>query len=185
MKTKAREGIAKIETLTDYLEGLTVRATIEDLAARLTALDVSANDVAEYAQFSEEHYRRNLMRSGPLYHLLVLCWRSGQRSPIHNHAGSTCGVRVLSGVATETLFEPSPCGLLKPTSTSELTSGQVTATQDSNIHQVSNLQPAGTDLITLHIYSPPLLRMDTYSLTDNTVGEFKPVIFEHIHGSGI
>ncbi|MFQ5502740.1 MAG: cysteine dioxygenase family protein [Phycisphaerae bacterium] len=185
MTIKATESNAGIKTLTDYLDGLTVRATIEDLAAHLTALDVCANDVAEFAHFSEEHYRRNLMRSGPFYHLLVLCWRSGQRSPIHNHAGSTCGVRVLSGVATETLFEPSPCGLLRPTSTSDLTAGQVTATQDSNIHQVSNLQPAGTDLITLHIYSPPLLRMDTYSLTDNTVSEFRPVIFEHIHGSGI
>ncbi|MFQ5411062.1 MAG: cysteine dioxygenase family protein [Phycisphaerae bacterium] len=185
MKTKASEDIAGLETLTDYLNGLTVRATIEDLAARLTELDISTADVAEYARFSEKQYRRNLMRSGPLYHLLVICWRSGQRSPIHNHAGSTCGVRVLSGVATETLFEPSPCGLLRPTTTSDLTAGQVTATQDSNIHQVSNLQPAGVDLITLHIYSPPLLRMDTYSLTDNTVGEFRPVIFEHIHGSGI
>ncbi len=62
--------------------------------------------------------------------------------------------------------------------------GESTALQDADIHQVSNLQAEGTDLVTLHIYSPPLLRMDTYSLTDATVGEFIPMIYE-MHGSGI
>jgi hypothetical protein len=34
-------------------------------------------------------------------------------------------------------------------------------------------------LIMLHVYSPPLARMDTYSLTDRHVGEFPPTVFEH------
>ncbi len=92
---------------------------------------------------------------------------------------------MLEGQLTETGFESTPSGLMKPTVTTEMLSGGVCAAQDSDTHQVSNLQAAGVDLITLHIYSPPLLRMDTYSLTDATVGEFIPTILSHMDGSGI
>ena len=92
---------------------------------------------------------------------------------------------MLSGVATETLFASSPSGLLKAVSSRDFTSGQIAVSEDADTHQVSNLQNAGTDLVTLHIYSPPLLRMDTFSLTDRTVGEYRPMIDDQIHGSGI
>ena len=41
-----------------------------------------------------------------------LCWRNGQRSPIHNHRGSNCGVKVLRGVATETTFARAANGMI-------------------------------------------------------------------------
>ena len=116
---------------------------------------------------------------------VLLCWRSGQRSPIHNHPGAVGGVRVLRGIATETLFDFGPCGLVKATFSRDLRTGDVAASQDSDMHQLSNLQVEGQDLMTLHIYSPPLLRMRTYSLTDRSTGEFRPEIFEHSFGSGI
>ncbi len=40
--------------------------------------------------------------------------------------------------------------------------GYVCAAEDSDIHQVANMQAAGKDLVTLHIYSPPIVRMNTY-----------------------
>lgn len=175
----------RLSALLDYLDGLTERAPLEELERRLRTLDLSVDDVTEYVRFNESSYRRNLVQGGPWYHLLVLCWRSGQRSPIHNHAESTCGLKVLRGVATETKFEMTPSTLVKAISSRDLVNGHIAASQDDDIHQVSNLQEAGSDLITLHIYSPPLLRMRTYSLTDRTVGEYVPEIFEHCHGSGI
>ncbi len=177
--------IDKLESLFEFLDGLKQRATIKALHRELAALDVAFDDVAEFATFSEDTYVRNLIREGPWYHLLAICWRSGQRSPIHNHAGSTCGLKLLKGVATETVFKRSPNSLMYPTRSHDLQVGEIAVTQDSDVHQVSNLQAPGEDLVTLHIYSPPLLRMDTYSLTDRTVGEFRPVFFEHDFGSGI
>lgn len=171
--------------LVDYLDNLAERAPVEELQTRLESLDLSIDDVKDFIQFGETRYRRNLICQGEFYHLLAICWKSAQRSPVHDHAQSTCGFRVLTGTATETSFEKSPCGLIKPVATEDFVTGQVVATQDADIHQVSNLQPKGDDLITLHIYSPPLLRMDTYSITDDQVSEYRPVIFEHAHGSGI
>jgi cysteine dioxygenase len=92
---------------------------------------------------------------------------------------------VLTGVGTETKFEFTPCGLIKAVSSKDVRMGEIVASQDADIHQVSNLQPAGTDLITLHIYSPPLLRMDTYSLTDGSIKEYTPIIHEYTMGGGI
>ena len=62
--------------------------------------------------------------------------------------------------------------------------GAVIGSQDSDLHQVSNLQPAGADLVTLHIYSPPLLWMGTYSLTDTTRGQ-EPMFLEFSEAAGI
>jgi len=177
--------IAQLARLVDFLDGLCARATVEELDEQLTSLNVTTRDVSEFLHFSKSRYLRNLVCDGQYYHLLVMCWRSGQRSPIHNHAGSTCGLRVLTGTATETVFEPTPCSLLKAVRSHDMVAPEVVVTQDADIHQISNLQAEGSDLVTLHIYSPPLLRMDTFSLTDKSVGEFRPMVDEHLHGSGI
>lgn len=176
--------IPVLRPLFEYLDHLTERATVEGLTAVMTDLDVRLEDVAEHVRFNEKRYLRNLFRKGTWYHALVLCWRSGQRSPIHNHAQSTCGLHVLSGVATETRFEATPSGLLKAVNSVDMACGDLVVSQDADVHQISNLQEAGQDLVTLHIYSPPMLRMDTYSLTEPTIGEYRPEILEHM-GSGI
>jgi cysteine dioxygenase len=175
----------KLVPLVDYLDGLTARAPLAGLEERLRALPITVADVADYVRFKEDHYLRNLVSGGPWYHLLVICWRSGQRSPIHNHAESTCGLKVLRGIATETKFEMGPCELVKAVLSRDLPAGHVAASQDADMHQLSNLQVEGTDLITLHIYSPPLLQMRTFSLVDRSIGVFRPEIWEHGFGSGI
>ncbi len=176
---------SSLRSLMGYLDGLTTRATVASLQSALDALDISPEDVREYVRFSDDRYLRNLMFEGQHYHALILCWRSGQRSPIHNHAKSTCGLRVLQGIATETIFESTPCGQVKAVSSFDRGVGEVSASQDTDIHQVSNLQLDGQDLITLHIYSPPLLKMDTYSLNNAVIGEFRPEVLQHAFGSGI
>jgi len=174
-----------LESLLDRLDALTRRARVAELRDWLEQTAVSLDDVSRFARFGERNYLRNLVRGGTWYHLLVICWRSGQRSPIHNHTRSTCGLKILTGTATETSFEFTPCGLIKATESHELNKGDVAATQDEQIHQISNLRPIGEDLVTMHVYSPPLLRMDTYSLVDSSIGEYAPVIMEHSMGSGI
>jgi cysteine dioxygenase len=181
----ARNKSTRLEELWAYLDGLTSRADMHTLARLLQQLDISADDVADCVRFNETTYQRNVLREGENYHALVICWRSGQRSPIHNHARSVCGFRVLAGVATETVFDWTPSGLLKPTATRDHAVGTIVASKDADVHQVSNLQAPGEDLVTLHIYSPPLMKMDTYSLMDRQVSEFRPVFVEHYAGSGI
>ncbi len=102
-----------LSDLIAYLDGLSERAPLDELLEQLRSVEVDVADLAEHVRFSSQSYTRNLMREGPWYHLLVLCWENGQRSPIHDHTGSTCGVRVLRGVATETAFGFAPHGRVK------------------------------------------------------------------------
>jgi cysteine dioxygenase len=176
---------AKLQPLVDYLNTLTSRATIERLQALLAASDATIDDVREFVRFEPGHYQRNLVCQGPWYEMLVICWRSGQRSPIHNHAQSTCGLKVLQGVCTETYFAHSPCGQVVALSSHECGAGHVCASEDDDTHQVSNLQTAGHDLVTIHIYSPPLRAMKKFSITGATAEEWRPPVFEFAHGEGI
>ncbi len=145
---------------------------LRELERRLEALTIGIDDVRPSARFDLEHYCRNLVHEGPAYQALILCWRNGQHSPIHDHRGSSCGVRVIQGTATETLFKRSANGMIVPTGSRKLPEGSVLGSYDADIHQMSNLQPGRADLVTLHVYSPPLLVMGTYSLTDTKVREF-------------
>lgn len=147
------------------------RLPMELIQEWLDQTPLTAADLSDYLIFNSARYVRNRLHDGPAYQALLLCWRSGQRSPIHNHRGSYCGVRVLHGIATETLFARGPNGMVYPTTSRNLPAGFTCASADEDIHQISNLQ-ASSDLITLHIYSPPLLRMDMFTLESPAVSEW-------------
>jgi cysteine dioxygenase len=162
---------ATLESLFRYLDGLRERAPLAELTATVRPLQVDCADLRDFIRFSAQGYTRNLVRAGTWYHVLVLCWRNGQRSPIHDHAGSSCCVRVLRGTMTETRFEFAPNGHVKAVGSCDFPPGTVIGSEDIDLHQVSNLQAGTADLVTLHVYSPPLQRMGTYSLTDTSRGE--------------
>jgi cysteine dioxygenase len=173
-----------LDELLHYLDALRDRAPLREIEAQLAGLEIDREALAPCVRYSERTYRRNLVRGGPWYNLWVLCWRNGQRSPIHDHRGSSCAVRVLDGVATETLFEFAPNGHVKPTFSRDLPPGAVVGSEDTDMHQVSNLQAGMADLVTLHVYSPPLLLMGTYSLMERGRGE-EPMFLEFCDAAGI
>jgi cysteine dioxygenase len=160
-----------LQELFAYLDALQGRAPLAELTAEMAKLEIDCADLVSFLRFSDHGYTRNLVRAGPWYNALALCWKNGQRSPIHDHKGASCGVRVLRGTLTETLFEIAPNGHVKAMFSRDLPPGSVIGSEDSDIHQVSNLQSGNADLVTLHVYSPPLLWMGTYSLLDRTRGK--------------
>jgi cysteine dioxygenase len=94
-------------------------------------------------------------------------------------------VRIIRGMLTNTDFDRVSAGYIKATGSHELSCGSICALQDDDIHQVANLQPPGCDLVTLHIYSPPLVKMNVYSLSD-AQPHFEPApVFTGLHGEGI
>jgi len=117
--------------------------------------------------------------------LLCLCWKSGQRSPIHDHASSVCGIKIIEGTGTETAYKLTPSGYIKAIASRDYGCGQVLVSEDADTHQVANLQSLEEDLVTLHIYSPPLRSMKTYSIESKKTRIYEPVNEGHIDGCGI
>jgi cysteine dioxygenase len=159
-----------LQAMYRYLDTLTARPDLPRLLEELSRFEIELDDLSEHVHFAENGYTRNLVRSAPNYHAWVLCWKNGQRSPIHDHSGSVCVVRVLRGTLTETLFEMAPNGHVKASFSRDMAEGSLIGSEDADIHQVSNLQADDADLVTLHVYTPPLTRMNTFSLYDRSRG---------------
>jgi cysteine dioxygenase len=160
-----------LRAMFEYLDALDCRPGLKGFTEDLTGFDVDLDDVATFVRFSDRGYQRNLVRATPHYHAWVLCWKNGQRSPIHDHCGSACVVRVLRGTLTETLFEFAPNGHVKASFSRDFAEGSILGSEDTDLHQVSNLQAGDADLVTLHVYAPPLAAMNTYTLHDRSRGQ--------------
>ena len=159
-----------LQSMYRYLDTLMSRPDLSRLLEELSRFEIELEDLSEHVHFAEGGYKRNLVRAAPHYHAWVLCWKNGQRSPIHDHSGSACVVRVLRGTLTETLFEMAPNGHVKASFSRDIAEGSVIGSEDADVHQVSNLQAGDADLVTLHVYTPPLTRMTTFSLYDRSRG---------------
>jgi predicted metal-dependent enzyme (double-stranded beta helix superfamily) len=123
--------------------------------------------------FTRDGYARNLVCRTPSFELLVLCWRPGQESTIHDHAGALNAIRVYSGELTSRTF----------TRTSGASSGDGPVAQQgeervpadshmvgldrNGIHQLANT--SGDDLVTVHVYAPALMELNVYSTTSALV----------------
>ncbi|HWS85516.1 MAG TPA: cysteine dioxygenase family protein [Pyrinomonadaceae bacterium] len=136
----------------------------EELGAVLGGVEVTAEELRPYVSFKEGTYARHRVHLGEHAELLVLCWRPGQRTPIHDHAGSYGAVRVLRGVMWETLFEMEEGSGLAYRSSREWTPGRVTGADVPDIHQLGNPDVSGQDLVTLHLYAPPLTSLNVYKV---------------------
>ena len=141
---------------------------IDLLCDRLERLETCCDELKPHLRFGEECYHRNLLHLGEGYAALLLCWKPGQASPIHDHRGSACALKVLQGTASERRYTVGPSGRLDPQSESTYGTGAVCGTYDADIHTMFNQDPS-TNLVTLHVYTPPMLEYYAYTLESSEV----------------
>jgi cysteine dioxygenase len=159
-----REGVFSLASLVETLEGLDARPEMSQVDEWMRRVEVSREELRPYVSFKEGTYARHRVFICNHAELLVLCWRPGQRTPIHDHAGSFGSVRVLEGFMWETLFEMDSGTGLVYKSAREWTPGHVTGADVPDIHQLGNPDVSSADLITLHLYAPPLTSLNVYKV---------------------
>ena len=141
-----------------YLDRRLETPPLPDLADWLARSAIGVDDLASFVKFDDRRYTRNLVCATEHWQVLLLCWRRGQCSPIHDHRGSICAFKVLRGTALEVLYEITTRGRARFTTSHDLPPSGVSAQADADIHRVIAFE----ELITLHIYAPPLVAMQTY-----------------------
>jgi cysteine dioxygenase len=161
----------KLAGLIGYLDGVTGRVDLGVLSRMLRELTVTRADLEPACCFGVKGYKRNTISESPHYELLALCWRSGHCTPIHDHRGVSCAFKVIEGTGTEIRFRVTDSGLVCPAAVNPMPPGYLCAADDADIHQVANMQAPGLDLVTLHIYSPPIRKMSTYEFKTSTGAE--------------
>lgn len=132
----------------------------------LTEHSVSIDELASYVFFREDTYGRNMVSGNDNYEMLVLTWLPGQRTPIHDHAGQRCWMRVVTGELTFKNYLPlAGKKTLVPSGAAETHAASKTVYIDDSlaIHSIANAstKPA----VSLHIYAGPVEKCQVYNET--------------------
>lgn len=150
------------------------RPRLEQIYEWLESAEISREELDPYLGFKEGNYWRHRVCRNEFAEMLVLCWRPGHRTPIHDHNGSHGVVRVHDGVMWETTFVFDDEKGLCYKSGRERTQGEVTGSDVPDIHQLGNPEVSGRDLITIHIYAPPLGVLKTYKVGSPEIELYTP-----------
>ncbi|KAJ9081895.1 hypothetical protein DSO57_1010105 [Entomophthora muscae] len=147
----------------------------------------NCQDWQKYAHFDNSKYTRNLVDSGNgSFNLLVLAWGPGQASPIHDHAGSHCVMKILDGQLQESLYDwpeadntPMHC-----TRTTNYQPNQVTYMHDKlGLHRVGNTTNANS--LSLHLYTPPITHAITFQESTSQPRQAGTCTFYSVNGEKV
>jgi predicted metal-dependent enzyme (double-stranded beta helix superfamily) len=101
----------------------------------------------------------------------LICWMDEHDTGFHDHDVSSGAVAVVSGAVREERL-----AIEGPLRTGVFRAGASFHFSAADIHRVSH---AGSDpAVTLHVYSPPLLRMGAYVIGDDGVLARHPMSYE-------
>jgi cysteine dioxygenase len=170
-KPSTRLTLAK---LIEILQDQQAPPSLQQLYSWLKTLDVSSAELQPYVGFKDGNYWRHRVCRNDHVEMLVLCWRPGHRTPIHDHSGSHGAVLVQEGILWETTFTFDPEKGLCYKAGREYGVNEVTGAEVPDIHQLGNPDVSGRGLITLHIYSPPLGVLKTYKVGSPDIDLYIP-----------
>jgi len=162
------------KSLAERLQSLTAIPTLEETYRLIENTKISADEIRPYLGFKTGNYSRHRVIRNEFVEMLVLCWKPGQRTPIHDHNGSHGAVFVHEGILWETTFEYDTKSGLSYKAHRELRHGGLTGSEVPDIHQLGNPDVSGRDLITIHIYAPPLGVLKTYKLGSSAIDLYTP-----------
>ena len=163
-----------LKSLAERLKSLTDIPSLEETNRLVNQTTISREDIAPYLGFKTGNYSRHRVMKNEFVEMLVLCWKPGQRTPIHDHNGSHGVVFVHRGILWETIFEYDTETGLTYKSHRELRAGGLTGSEVPDIHQLGNPDVSGRDLVTIHIYAPPLGVLKTYKLGSSAIDMYTP-----------
>ena len=161
-------------TLAEALSSLTAVPSLQETFKLVEQTNISPDEVAPYLGFKTGNYSRHRVMKNEFVEMLVLCWKPGQRTPIHDHNGSHGAVFVHKGIMWETTFDYDTETGLQYQSHREMRAGGLTGSEIPDIHQLGNPDVSGRDLVTIHIYAPPLGVLKTYKLGSSTIDLYTP-----------
>jgi cysteine dioxygenase len=160
--------------LIEQLQAQTSPPSLEQINSWLAKVEISSLELQPYLGFKEGNYWRHQVCRNDAVEMLIICWRPGQKTPIHDHNGSHGVVRVHEGLMRETIFSYEEDRGLCYNTGRECPTGTVTGAEVPDIHQLGNPEASGQNLITVHVYAPPLGVLNTYKVGSSKIDLYTP-----------
>lgn len=179
----------------DFVEGLRALEAGPITKTRVleyfSEVNLRSDAVAPYVYWNDSFYTRNLIYRDDLFEVLALCWRPGQKTPIHSHNGQLGWILTLQGEVMIHEYRYLRCSSpenrnvvgidclaggrnveLERLGSAASTDDAKVATVDKThtIHQIENIEGAKAGSVTLHIYSKPIDSCVAFDLRTHRCG---------------
>lgn len=119
------------------------------------SIEFSSHAFENYSSWSDDCYTRNCIVDNAKFELILICWCEGHRTPIHDHGGEECWVKVIEGEFKETIYKKNDKGELATISSSFSKPNEVTYMKDfMGFHQLENVSNKRS--MSLHLYAKPI-----------------------------
>ena len=119
----------------------------------------SGDDWKKYVSFTDDTYKKNLVKKNDELEMIVICWNNNQVSGIHDHPSNGCILKVLQG----DLEEHNYCNInnkLELLNVNLCKENSISYQEGKNgLHSIKNND---NKTISLHIYSPPNYKLSFY-----------------------
>ena len=161
-----KDSIETIQSVDDLVTALSEgeRTSFFDL---LNSSEIPNAAFEKYSSWSDDFYTRNCIVDTEKFELILLCWEKGQLTPIHDHGGEECWVKVIAGEFKETIFKESDTGEMLAIDSAVAKQNDVTYMVDFlGFHKLENISKQRS--MTLHLYAKPIRNCNLF---DENSGE--------------
>ena len=140
-----------VKNLVKTLESLG-KFTPESVQEAITKCDLGAEDLEEWIDYDypvSDSYGRKMVHNGGFFEVMIMSWRPGDYSGIHDHGKAEFGAVKIFGAAEHAIFKLEK-QKLTTISREIVKSGTTLKVAPSLIHQMGN--PGESNFFTLHVY---------------------------------
>ncbi|QHE60698.1 cysteine dioxygenase [Rossellomorea vietnamensis] len=149
------------ERIKNRLDELSNPST-KELKEVLQSLNIRLEDLQPYLESPEgKPYYRKLLYQNEAVELLVMNWSDMECAP-HDHGDSKGWIQVMDGTSVNTMFEVKDNRLPQELFDREYREGSFFFAPKKGVHKMK--KGSAGDLVTLHLYSPPIQGMMVYDL---------------------
>jgi cysteine dioxygenase len=111
--------------------------------------------------WSDASYTRNCIVENEKFELILLCWEPKQMTPIHDHGGEECWVKVVEGEFKEVIYNKDKDEELTVVKSGVAKLSDVTYMKDfMGFHSLENLSNKRS--MTLHLYAKPIRKCNIF-----------------------
>lgn len=175
------KNIETYQSLTELVSILS-KEEREKYAAIFGSLNLPKRAFTDICSWSCKSYTRNCIVENEKFELVLLCWEKGQITPIHDHGGEECWVKIIEGEFRETIYKVDNFGELNMVKSTISKTGDITYMIDFiGCHRLENLSNARS--MSLHLYAKPIRNCNMF---DESSGKFykKELAYSTVFESG-
>ena len=127
----------------------------------LHSMEIPKSAFEVFCSWSESTYTRNCIFENERFELILICWQSSHKTPIHDHGGEECWVKVIDGEFKETVYKSNEVSEVNILKTNLFKAGDISYMIDfMGCHQLKNL--SSHRALSLHLYAKPIRNCNVY-----------------------